>query len=141
MNRSNYSDDLDHWAMIRWRGAVTKSIEGKRGQAFLRELRDALDAMPDKRLIAGELVREGSACAIGSVMVRRGIETDSIDVEDYETIASKLGIAQALVREIEFHNDESGGYLGDKESCERKRWIAVRRWVDNHIYESEDSNA
>lgn len=58
MSRSGYSDDYDgdNWDLIRWRGAVTSAIRGKRGQAFLREALAALDAMPEKQLIAGDLV-------------------------------------------------------------------------------------
>ena len=56
MSRSGYSEDCDGWALVRWRGAVKSAIRGQRGQAFLRELLAALDAIPDKRLIAEELV-------------------------------------------------------------------------------------
>lgn len=58
MSRSGYSDDDDDDGGSRlnlWRGAVERAIKGKRGQAFLRELGAALDAMPDKRLTTGEL--------------------------------------------------------------------------------------
>lgn len=47
MSRSGYNDDCDGWALIRWRGAVNSAINGKRGQAFLRELVAALDAAYD----------------------------------------------------------------------------------------------
>jgi hypothetical protein len=63
MSRSGYSDDCDdQWRHIMWWGAVTSSIRGKRGQAFLREMRDALDAMPEKRLAPDALVRGGEVC-------------------------------------------------------------------------------
>ena len=51
MSRSGYTDDFDdQWALIRWRGAVTSAIRGKRGQEFLREMAAAMDAMPEKSL-------------------------------------------------------------------------------------------
>lgn len=60
MSRSGYVDDMgDQWAMIRYRGAVSSAIRGRRGQAFLREMLAALDAMPEKRLISGALVFDG----------------------------------------------------------------------------------
>ena len=60
MSRSGYVDDMcDQWAMIRYRGAVRSAIRGRRGQAFLREMLAALDAMPEKRLTAGALVFDG----------------------------------------------------------------------------------
>ena len=75
MSRSGYSvdGDLDHWQLIRWRGAVNSAMNGKRGQAFLRELLDALDALPEPKLIDHDLVRyDGSTdtnlfCALGAV--------------------------------------------------------------------------
>jgi hypothetical protein len=73
MNRSGYDEDscLDQWSHIRWRGQVASAIRGKRGQTFLHELADALDAMPEKRLIAHELQEGANVCAIGSVGVQR----------------------------------------------------------------------
>lgn len=44
----------------RWRAQVKSAINGKRGQAFLTDLLAALDALPEKRLIAGDLVFDGS---------------------------------------------------------------------------------
>ena len=61
MSRHGYADDLaddDPLAYGQWRGRVASAIRGRRGQAFLREMRAALDAMPDKRLIATALVDE-----------------------------------------------------------------------------------
>ena len=42
-----------------WRSNVKRSLSGKRGQAALRDLRDALLALPEKRLI------EGALCTVG----------------------------------------------------------------------------
>ena len=77
MSRSGYIDDFDdQWSLICWRGAVKSAIRGKRGQSFLRELRDALDAMPIKKLISDDLVRDGEVCAIGAVA--DAIQTSSL---------------------------------------------------------------
>src|SRR5687767_12910323 len=104
MSRSGYCDDPEHLAL--WRGAVRSAIRGKRGQAFLREMRDALDAMPVKRLVGGDLVtREREVCAIGAVALRRGTDVKSVDIYDAESVASAFGIAHALAAEIEFKND------------------------------------
>ncbi len=63
MSRSGYSDDLDSWALIRWRGQVASAIRGRRGQAVLRDLLAALDAMPEKALVASELeTPQGEVC-------------------------------------------------------------------------------
>lgn len=56
MSRSGYYEDYEHdWYQIMWRGAVKRAIRGKRGQAFLREMLTALDALPEPRLIAEKL--------------------------------------------------------------------------------------
>jgi hypothetical protein len=61
MSRSGFNLDgeYDQWACIRWQGAVKSAIRGKKGQAFLKELLSALDAMPEKKLIAEELELKG----------------------------------------------------------------------------------
>lgn len=68
MSRSGYCDDYDcdPLPLGRWRGQVASAIRGKRGQAFLRELVAALDAMPEKRLIANDLEQAGNVCAIAA---------------------------------------------------------------------------
>lgn len=129
MGRAGYSEDIDNWQLIRWRGAVASSIRGKRGQEFLRELVAALDALPEKRLIAHELVEGKNVCAIGSVGLRRGVDMVKLDPEDSDTIAATFGIADPLVREIEFINDEAV-YYGD---TPEKRWQRVRDWAVSQI--------
>jgi hypothetical protein len=54
MSRSGYSDGWDNSVYL-WRGAVNSAVNGKRGQAFLRDLRDALEAKPEKTLVKGAL--------------------------------------------------------------------------------------
>ena len=138
MSRHGYSDDIeDQWQLIRWRGAVSSAIRGKRGQAFLKEMLVALDALPEKKLVAGELVTsKGEVCAIGSVMVKRGIDATDIDPEDYESIACSVDVAEALVQEIEYINDEAWiPGLYPNPMTDEKRWEAVRRWVAKQIKE------
>src|SRR6266850_306633 len=38
-----------------WRGNVERALKGKRGQQALREFREALLALPEKKLISGAL--------------------------------------------------------------------------------------
>jgi hypothetical protein len=129
MSRSGYVDDMDdNWSLIKWRGQVASAIRGKRGQAFLRELIEALDAMPEKRLIATELQLGGEVCAIGSVGVRRGMDMSGLDPEDPDTIAATFGIAHQLVSEIEFMNDEA--YFG---TSPEGRWQFMRAWAAENL--------
>jgi|SRR5579872_2069860 len=155
MSRSGYSDDYgddDPWQLIRWRGAVASAIRGKRGQAFLRELVESLDAMPEKRLIAHDLQvqhvpdpmvrwlfagcdgawtlhldRQCGVCAIGSVGERRGVDLAALDPEDPDAIAEAFGVAAPLVRELEWMNDEIGA------PSPEARWRNVRAWAVENL--------
>lgn len=145
MSRSGYSDDCDDtWAFIRWRGAVASAIRGKRGQAFFREMLEALDAMPDKRLHAHVLAQgpSGPACAMGAVVQKRGLDVAELEhkVEhagdlDADGIAREtaklLDIPRTLACEIAFMNDEAGWY----EETPEKRWQRMRDWVASQIRE------
>lgn len=136
MERSNYSEDCEGWDLIRWRGAVKSAIRGKRGQAFLREMLETLDAMPEKRLVKDALVTpQGEVCAMGSVMVKRGIDASAIDCYDANRIADLVGVSPALVREIEFINDDAWTY--STPMTDERRWEIVRAWVANHVKEQE----
>lgn len=128
MNRSEYSDGLTNWSLIRYRGQVASAIRGARGQAFLRSLRDAMDAMPEKVLIRDELVFNGQHCALGVALASRGIDPDSIP-DDHTTLAAKLNIAESLVREIQYENDEDFWGVPTPEG----RWRRVRQWVEENI--------
>lgn len=162
MSRHGYVDDGDfddNLAMGRWRGTVTRTIRGKRGQAFLRELLAALDAMPVKELVAGELEADGCRCALGVVGAARGKDLSRIDTEDWEQLAREFGISETLAREIMWNNDEGTGderlvevevcgpvrphypdwgqrththWLPDP-SAPARRWANVRKWVASQI--------
>lgn len=130
MSRSGYDDDCDGWALIRWRGAVKAAIRGKRGRALLVELRDALDAMPEKMLIAHELVDAGGDfCTLGVIGKARGLALQEIDPEDSDKVAQLFGIAPALAKEIVFMNDEATWY----DETPQQRWIRMRNWVEQAI--------
>lgn len=132
MSRSNYTDDCDdYWSLIRWRGAVASAIRGKRGQAFLREMAAALDAMPVKELIADQIVTDtGACCAMGAVAKARGCKTDDLDPDDREKVAERMGIAEALAAEIAHENDDDFCF---REETPAQRWERMRSWVDAQL--------
>lgn len=115
-----------------YRATVKRSIRGKRGQAFLRELRDAMDAMPEKILIAEELIDgEGDCCAIGVVCKSRGLDVSATDPHCPDSVAGLVGVARCLAAEIEYENDECGPWRGGETPAER--WTRMRKWVDDQI--------
>lgn len=127
MSRHGYTDDTDDMddplAHGRWRAQVQSALRGKRGQALLRELAEALDAMPDKRLYPGRFATaEGEFCALGVLGEKRGTKMDDLGDEDWcdtALVGERFGIANAMALEIMYLNDE---YMVDT-------W----KWVDIEI--------
>jgi hypothetical protein len=145
MNRSGYIEDLasdDVLAFGRWRAQVKNAIRGKRGQAFLRELAQIMDATPpeQRRLIANELINErGECCTIGLVCRSRGVDVSRVDIEDTRAVGEAVGIAFQLVAEIEFENDE--GALFPRNETSEDRWVRMRAWVERRIAKGESEGS
>lgn len=131
MGRHGYTnDDDDPLALGRWRAQVTSAIRGKRGQRFLRDLIRALDALPEKFLIKGDLVNEeGQVCALGAVGKHRAVpDIENMDTQDWEELGSVFDIASQLAQEVMYVNDEYGSV-----GVSRSRWSVVRVWAVEHI--------
>ena len=127
MTRSGYTDDCEYLDL--YRSTVSRAMNGKRGQSFLREMVAAMDAIPEKVLITEALVDEnGDCCAIGSVCLARGMETGSIEYDCAESVGKAMGISQSMAAEISYMNDE----WSPGESPER-RWKRMRSWVQHEI--------
>jgi len=129
MSRSGYWDDWDGDGRPPefYRRAVENAINGKRGQAFLTELLAALDALPQPRLIAGQLVEGGEVCALGALGVRRGMDMSKIDVENPDSVAEAFKIPRCLAAEIEYENDDDFSYKSSM--TPEKRFEYMRKWV------------
>ncbi len=101
---------------------------------------EALDALPEPRLIVGDLIREpglvltGGVCAIGSVGIKRGLDMTEIEAHDPKDVAAAFGIAHAMAAEIEWMNDEVGAMAETPE----ERFIRVRIWIIEEIKEDFD---
>lgn len=138
MSRSGYIDDGDDsdYPLALWRGVVASSIRGKRGQRLLRDLLVALDAMPEKRLIANELVNDGEVCALGALGVRRGIDMTKLDPEEPDEVAAAFDIAPCLAQEIVYENDDGFWSPNFREAeTPEHRWARMRKWVNKRLNE------
>lgn len=135
MSRSGYSDNCENLEL--YRQTVANAIRGRRGQAFLREMLAALDAMPEKRLIRDELITEaGEVCAIGAVCKARKLDVSNIDYEDPERVAKLVGIATCLAAEIEYENDEAyWSRTGAYPETDEDRWQRMRAWITSNLVE------
>lgn len=133
MSRSGYSDDIDNWALIKWRGQVASAFRGARGQQMLRDILTAMDAMPVKELIANNVVCYDGVCAMGAAAASRGVDVTEIDPENYEAVASAMNIAPQMAQEIAYMNDE--GTWGNETPSER--FVRMRNWVSNQIKDTK----
>ncbi len=133
MSRSGYVDDWDDKLWL-YRRAVENAMNGKRGQAFLREMVAALDALPVKELEEGVLVcQDGGCCAMGAVVQARGLDANQVDDSEPEEVAAFLGIAPAMAKEIAFENDNEYGYARDASPADR--WQRMRDWCVANLKE------
>jgi hypothetical protein len=136
MSRSGYSDDYDDEIPgCLWRQAVRRATTGYRGQHLLRKLRDALDAMPVKRLITDAIQDEnGEVCALGALDPKAPkYKGDEDDFGDHaRDLADHFGIAHALAAEIVYMNDEWNNWRSNNETPEQ-RWTRMRAWVESQI--------
>ena len=150
MSRSGLveGDECDALELGRWRAAVRSAIGGKRGQAFLKETLAVLDAMPSKRLVAGDWDQPigglpfaptgGDCCMLGAVGRARNFDMTTYDPEDdmcVVEIAEDFGIALALAREMVWVNDN-----GLQHETPEQRWRRVRHWVMFNINPDGDVN-
>lgn len=142
MSRSGYIDDLgddDPLAYGRWRGRLMSSIRGKNGQAFLREIIEALDALPEKRLVANSFAEPDGQnfCTLGAVGHKRGVDLAQFaeqiadDDLDQGSVAGVFGISYVLACEIMAENDDCGPHHETPE----QRWSRMRRWAERHLIE------
>ena len=129
MSRSGYSEDCEYLDL--YRHSVERAISGQRGQKFLRDFISALDALPSKRLIDGELECGGDVCSLGSVGKLRGIDMARLDVDDHDSISKTFGIARVMAAEIMFENDEGVAYF-NRETPEQ-RWVRMRQWAASNL--------
>lgn len=129
MSRSNYSDDGDdNRSLIKWRGMVASATRGSRGQQFFHDLISALDAMPEKALIVGELENADGVCAIGSLGKARGIDMTKLDPEVPEDVGAAFNIAPCLAQEVVYMNDE---WLYSESP--QDRWKRMKKWAEEQL--------
>lgn len=142
MGRSGYTDDYDTEIPGQlYRQAVHRAIAGYRGQHLLKKLRDALDAMPVKRLIAGQIRNAaGEVCALGALDPSAPNYDDDCDWDDGHSrkLADHFGVAHALAAEIVYMNDEAMEWRCRDETPEQ-RWQRMRQWVDEQIRRDESA--
>ncbi len=131
------SDDPLDWG--RYEAAKRSTLRGKRGQAFLRELIAALDALPQPELSEGALGdrRTGCVCALGAVALAQGDSFADLAKDDGnwspDEAAERYSISPTLANEIISANDDWRD--GNAADVRRSRWRHVRAWAVRHLIE------
>lgn len=142
MSRSGYSDDCENVGL--WRGNIWRATTGKRGQAFFRELVAALDAMPEKRLVQGELeTQAGEVCSLGALRRAKGCELgQALKESDWDALGEAFDVAPMLTQEVMHENDErqwnrEAQKWNDGETPE-ERWERMRKWAAAQITPTQE---
>lgn len=138
MSRSGYSDDYEGDINL-YRANVDRAFAGRRGQAFLKEMLAALNAMPEKRLLSEVMQSDGEVCAIGSVGRARGTDMTALDPENYEewdfagAVGHAFNIAQPMAAEIMHVNDGYDHWGLTANETPEQRYARMRKWITEQI--------
>jgi len=129
--RINFSDDEDYPGQFDlWQGNCERSLRGKRGQTELRELREALLGLLEKRLILNLLYDgSGDVCAVGAYAKHKGLDLSKFDPED-ET--DQVGIEAGMPRLVAWKIVEVNDYQFESLTPEQ-RYEKMLRWVESKL--------
>ena len=101
MSRYEYDGDESAMPYGLWRSNVDRALKGKRGRQALRDLRDALQALPEPRLIEGALCtvspekrpvryladeQLGGVCAIGAYLWHQKVKAGMDPAEAFDSL-------------------------------------------------------
>jgi hypothetical protein len=136
-DRINITDEEDFPGQFGlWQANCDRSIQGKPGQAVLRELETALLALSEKRLIADELEdADGEVCAIGALVRHRGVEIKS-DPEEMEEVGVELGMPRLVAwKVVQVNDDIDYRYVGDKrvDYTPEERYEKMLAWTQKQL--------
>lgn len=154
MSRFDF-DDYDPAACALWWANIDRASNGKKGQKILREMREALLSMPNKRLIEGAVYDEGEVCAVGALALYR-LRRDGVlklrdscktilhradELEDYigwaetseetQEFGQGLGITGVLAWRLAYINDEE--IPGGSRATPEERWQYVFNEIEKLI--------
>lgn len=149
MSRAGYNevDDCDPDSALRgygWQANVRRCIAGRKGQALLWELYQALEALPTREIVTGALLdtSTGSVCSLGALAVHRkmlipaefcttGAPDDEPDEYEFaDAMGPLFGIKDMLAREIMYENDEGDQWHWEDDGtvCHGVRYGETRKY-------------
>jgi len=144
MSRFDPDCDAEEWQYALWQATVKRSLNGKRGQAMLRRLEQALLELPEKRLITGSTAEaengQPGVCALGALgwwnlreagwdeqRAFEEVPSHETDFETAEWASATFDVSFTMAWEIAFQNDEVCFTESPEERYEYMlKWVRAR---------------
>jgi len=133
-----------------WSANVRRHLKGAKGQAILRELRDALLSLPEKKLINGRLADEqGCVCTVGALAAHRGVSLKELadlikpdeqwgEIDAYEAaecrtmdLGRRIGLKEVMSVTLAYRNDDV--WFAPVDESDEQRYTRVLAWVESQI--------
>ncbi len=133
--RISYSEDEDFPGQFElWHGNCEKSLRGRKGQIELQALREALLALPGKRLILGSLQdEEGGVCAVGVYARHKGLDLSKFDPQaKTDIVGIEAGMPRLVAWKVVEMNDIQFARLTPEQ-----RYTKMLAWVESKLKLSE----
>lgn len=134
--RIGYSEDEDYPGQFElWQANCRRSLRGKQGQKELRELRAALLALPEKKLLRGELYDDhGGVCAIGAYAKHKGLKLSAFPAdEDTDRVGVQGGMPPLVAWKVVEVND----MILERRLTPEERYTRMLAWVEGKIGQSK----
>lgn len=131
VSRISYSEDEYYPGQFDlFQANCRRSLHGKQGQEELLVLKEALLAMPDKRLIHGSLVDEGGeVCAIGAYAKHKRLDLEKFDPEEKtDAVGVEAGMPRLVAWKVVEMNDMEFRHLTPE-----ARYIKTLEWIDTQL--------
>lgn len=140
-NGENYDEEWNNqWEL--WEANTLRHMRGPAGQAILRELREALLALPERKLINSRLADEqGCVCTIGALALHRGRKVEELAAlipaelwDEYEeelkteALGRELGLKHVMIVALAGQNDDTW-----RTETPEQRFERVLKWVESEI--------
>lgn len=144
----SYEEEYPNQALM-WQWNLEQHLKGAKGQAVLRELREALLELPERRLIRGRLADEdGCVCVVGALAVHRGFDIQLLaekikpdprwgDIDEYDSelatqaLGHELGLKDVMAMALAAHNDDA--WSAPINETLEQRFERVLAWVEKAL--------
>lgn len=134
--RISYSEEEDYPGQFElWKANCERSIRGAAGQAELKQLRDALLALPEKRLISDSLDNEdGEVCAIAAYGKHKGLNLEEFHPEsDSDEVGIAAGMPRLVAWKVVEMNDIEFSHLTPEQ-----RYTRMLAWVESKLTKGQE---